>query len=104
MELPRVQTRPVPIAWKQKRYQALKRVLDFAAALFALVFLSPMMVFIALLIKLDSPGAAWFVQVRMGKDGRPFRMFKYRTLKGIVDDPTHRAFMAAFVRGEIKPP
>ena len=101
MELPRAQTRPVPIAWKQKQYQTLKRVLDFTAALFALVFLSPMMVFIAVLIKLDSPGPAWFAQVRIGKDGRTFRMFKYRTLKRIVGDAAHQAFMAAFVRGEI---
>ena len=101
MELPRAQTRPVPIAWKQKQYQTLKRVLDFTAALFALVFLSPMMVFIAVLIKLDSPGPAWFAQVRIGKDGRTFRMFKYRTLKRIVADAAHQAFMAAFVRGEI---
>ena len=101
MELPRAQTRPVPIAWKQKQYQTLKRVLDSTAALFALVFLSPMMVFIAVLIKLDSPGPAWFAQVRIGKDGRTFRMFKYRTLKRIVGDAAHQAFMAAFVRGEI---
>lgn len=101
MELPRAQTRPVPIAWKQKQYQTLKRVLDSTAALFALVFLSPMMVFIAVLIKLDSPGPAWFAQVRIGKDGRTFRMFKYRTLKRIVADAAHQTFMAAFVRGEI---
>jgi lipopolysaccharide/colanic/teichoic acid biosynthesis glycosyltransferase len=101
VELPRVQTRPVPIAWKQKQYHTLKRILDFTTALFALVCLSPMMVLIAVLIKLDSPGPAWFIQVRIGKDGRPFRMFKYRSLRRIVDNEAHRAFMAAFVRGEI---
>jgi lipopolysaccharide/colanic/teichoic acid biosynthesis glycosyltransferase len=101
VELPRVQTRPVPIAWKQRQYQALKRALDFTTALIALICLSPMMAFIALLIKLDSPGPAWFIQVRIGKDGRPFGMYKYRSLRRIVGDRAHQAFMAAFVRGEV---
>jgi lipopolysaccharide/colanic/teichoic acid biosynthesis glycosyltransferase len=42
-----------------------------------------------------------FVQERIGKGGRAFRMFKFRTMSHNVDDALHRAFMKAFVRGEI---
>jgi len=46
----------------------------------ALVVLAPAMAVIALLIKLDSPGPALFVQTRVGKGNKPFGMFKFRTM------------------------
>jgi lipopolysaccharide/colanic/teichoic acid biosynthesis glycosyltransferase len=42
-----------------------------------------------------------FVQKRIGRDGRPFRLYKFRTLVHDLDDSAHRAFMQAFVRGEV---
>jgi lipopolysaccharide/colanic/teichoic acid biosynthesis glycosyltransferase len=58
----------------------LKRLFDLAAAsLAALVFL-PGMVAIAVAIRLDSPGPVLFRQVRIGRGGRPFRIFKFRTM------------------------
>jgi lipopolysaccharide/colanic/teichoic acid biosynthesis glycosyltransferase len=85
----------------QRRYLFLKRVLDLAVAFTALVLLLPVLLFIALLVRLDSPGPALFVQTRIGKDGHPFKMLKFRTLPHGVDGSVHAAFMSAFVRGEI---
>ncbi len=60
-----------------------KRLLDVGVASVALVITAPVMLMIALLIKLDSPGPIFFVSRRIGKDGRPFGMLKFRTM---VDD------------------
>jgi exopolysaccharide biosynthesis polyprenyl glycosylphosphotransferase len=57
-----------------------KRALDFAAALVGLVMGAPLMSVIALAIKLDSPGPAIFSQMRIGKGGRPFTCYKFRTM------------------------
>ena len=58
----------------------LKRVLDITVASVALVVLGPLMIPIALAIKLDSPGPVFFTQLRAGRNGRPFRMRKFRTM------------------------
>jgi len=82
-------------------YLVLKRVTDLLVALFALLVTWPVFLIIALLIKVSSAGPALFVQTRIGKDGRPFGMYKFRTMRHRLDDADHRAFMQAFVRGEI---
>jgi exopolysaccharide biosynthesis polyprenyl glycosylphosphotransferase len=58
----------------------LKRVLDITVASVAVVVLAPLIVPIALAIKLDSRGPVLFSQLRAGRDGRPFRMRKFRTM------------------------
>jgi len=58
-----------------------KRMMDIAGALVGLVFLSPLMMLVAIAIKLESPGPVFFVQERMGLDGRPFRMIKFRSMR-----------------------
>jgi len=57
-----------------------KRALDVVGALFGLVVLSPLMLVIAVLVRLDSPGPALFRQVRLGRGGRPFWCLKFRTM------------------------
>ena len=57
-----------------------KRAVDVVGALVGLMLLWPVMLAIALLIRLDSPGPALFRQVRRGHRGRPFRMLKFRTM------------------------
>lgn len=62
-------------------YTLCKRAFDFLAALTAgIVLLLPLCV-IAVLIKLDSEGPALFKQERLGKDGRPFYMYKFRSMR-----------------------
>jgi len=59
----------------------LKRGLDIFIALSALFILSPLLVVIAIAIKLESKGPAVFKQERAGKDGEPFVFYKFRTMK-----------------------
>ncbi len=57
-----------------------KRAFDFAFALAALIALSPLMLAVALAIKLTSRGPVFYRAERIGKDGRPFPMIKFRTM------------------------
>jgi len=61
-------------------YGLSKRVLDVALSSIALVLLSPILLFIAMLIKLDSPGSVLFIQNRVGLNGRVFRIYKFRSM------------------------
>lgn len=58
-----------------------KRLMDMLGAAIGLVFLSPLMLLIAIAIKLESPGPVFFVQERMGLDAKPFRMIKFRSMR-----------------------
>jgi lipopolysaccharide/colanic/teichoic acid biosynthesis glycosyltransferase/glycosyltransferase involved in cell wall biosynthesis len=60
--------------------QAIKRAVDVAGSLAGLLLTAPVLAALAAAIRLDSPGPVLFVQERVGKDGRPFRMLKFRTM------------------------
>lgn len=60
---------------------SLKRGMDFIVALLGLIFLSPFMLLIAALIRLESEGSPFYAQVRMGLDGRPFPVIKFRSMR-----------------------
>jgi putative colanic acid biosynthesis UDP-glucose lipid carrier transferase len=60
--------------------QAVKRAIDIVLSLFGLIALSPILLAAALAIRLDSPGPALFRQTRHGFNGRPFRIYKFRTM------------------------
>ena len=59
----------------------LKRIFDIILSLFGLILLSPFMIIIAILIKLDSKGPVFFKQIRVTKNEREFKIFKYRTMR-----------------------
>ena len=59
----------------------LKRIFDITLSLFGLIILLPFMLIIAILIKLDSKGPVFFKQIRVTKNGREFKIFKYRTMR-----------------------
>ena len=77
----------------------LKRALDVAAALVALTVLSPLMLVVALAIKLTSPGPVIFRQSRVGQGGAPFMMYKFRSMRTDMDDRLHREFVAKLIDG-----
>lgn len=58
----------------------LKRVFDIIASGLGLIILSPLLLFIAIWIKRDSPGPIFFRQERIGKDGIPFKIHKFRSM------------------------
>ena len=60
--------------------QVIKGVFDKLAAGAALILLAPLLLAIGLAIRLEDGGPALFKQVRVGKDGRPFRLYKFRTM------------------------
>jgi lipopolysaccharide/colanic/teichoic acid biosynthesis glycosyltransferase len=66
-----------PIAGWQR---AVKRLMDITLGAATLLVMALPMAGIALLVKLDSPGSIFFLQTRVGQDGRPFRIFKFRTM------------------------
>ncbi len=69
-----------------KRLWAIKRMLDFALVLVGLVLAAPLLLVIALAIKLDSPGPVIFAQTRIGKGGQPFICYKFRTMHPGADE------------------
>jgi exopolysaccharide biosynthesis polyprenyl glycosylphosphotransferase len=76
--LPLLSVRDVAMrGWKL----SLKRAMDIAGSIALLVVLSPFMLFMAILIKLESPGPVFYVQERMGLDARLFPMLKFRSMR-----------------------
>ena len=62
-------------------YHLVKRMIDIVLSLFGLVLISPFVVIIAIHIKIDSKGPVFFKHHRIGKNGKPFSMYKFRTMK-----------------------
>jgi lipopolysaccharide/colanic/teichoic acid biosynthesis glycosyltransferase len=62
-------------------YPAAKAALDFAAALALSVLLAPVMLVVMALVKLTSRGPAVYSQQRVGRDGRPYTIYKFRTMR-----------------------
>jgi lipopolysaccharide/colanic/teichoic acid biosynthesis glycosyltransferase len=64
---------------------SLKRAADVALAAVALIFLAPLLILIALLVRLESKGPVLFVQRRGGYRGRTFKILKFRTMRTLED-------------------
>lgn len=65
-----------------KRYWALRRTQDIFLAILMLLILWPLMLIVSLIIVIDSPGAGpFFCQTRVGRDGKHFRFYKFRSMK-----------------------
>ena len=63
----------------------IKRILDFIISLVALIILSPLMLIIYVLVRINLGSPAFFVQERVGKDNKVFKMLKFRTMKDSRD-------------------
>lgn len=66
---------------KKPVYSAVKRLFDIVGSLILGVILFPVMLILAVMIKIDSPGGVLFIQERMGKNGKIFKMVKFRTMR-----------------------
>jgi lipopolysaccharide/colanic/teichoic acid biosynthesis glycosyltransferase len=78
-------------------YQLWKSFSDRVIALMVLVILSPVMVIIALIIRIDSPGNPIFRQERVGRDGCTFFINKFRTMHIDNDDNEYRAYLGRYI-------
>lgn len=65
---------------ERKKYLVIKRCMDIFLSLFALIVLFPSLVLVAIIIRLDSKGSIIFKQYRTGMNGRPFLMYKFRSM------------------------
>jgi exopolysaccharide biosynthesis polyprenyl glycosylphosphotransferase len=76
--MPLITVRDVALrGWKL----SLKRAMDVFGSFIGLIFLSPFLLLTAILIKLESPGPVFYTQERMGLDGNPFQMIKFRSMR-----------------------
>jgi exopolysaccharide biosynthesis polyprenyl glycosylphosphotransferase len=83
--LPLLAVRDVALrGWKL----ALKRAVDVLGSAILLVLSSPLMLLVAILIKLESPGPVFYAQERMGLDARPFPMLKFRSMRQDAESET----------------
>lgn len=82
-------------------YRTLKRLMDITICLIILPFTFPVIVICSIAIFLNSHGPILFIQERVGKGGRHFRMYKFRTMEINLDEKQSRTFMKAYVRAEI---
>ncbi len=92
-------------------YFAAKRAMDLTIVGFSLLFILPLLVFVAILIKLDSPGPAIYRQERVGAKRRlkngvyvwdevPFTIYKFRTMQVDAKSTLHRQFIEAYINGD----
>ncbi len=96
--------RPSPVSYRSLSFMELtvpslqaqqlwlKRGMDLLCSGLGLLLISPLLIFIALAIKLDSPGPVFFAQERVGRGGRTFRMLKFRTMR--VGADSEKALLA----------
>jgi len=77
-----------------------RRVLDVTLAGLVIVLLSPLLIALAIAIRLDSPGPALFRQRRIGYGQREFTVFKFRSMRSDADPRGHRDYVTALIRGK----
>jgi len=82
-------------------FKILKRTVDVAFSSLLILFFSPLLLFCALLIKFDSAGPIFYTPNAIGKDGRPFRFFKFRSMKHNVTQDPHKKLVEEFMNGNI---
>ena len=61
-------------------YRAVKRAFDLTATAMAVIVLSPLFLILSVIVYLGDPGAVIYGQVRIGKNGKPFKMWKFRSM------------------------
>lgn len=83
---------PARHQWLHRLNQARKRVVDVVLSALLLLVLLPVFLIIALTIKLDDGGPVFFIQERVGRLGRPFRMIKFRTMVRDAPERLHELF------------
>jgi exopolysaccharide biosynthesis polyprenyl glycosylphosphotransferase len=78
-----------------------KRLFDILVTLLVLLFIWPLMFAVALAIKLDSPGPVFYLQKRIGENGHPFKMFKFRSMHVNNDESIHREYVKQLIQENI---
>jgi lipopolysaccharide/colanic/teichoic acid biosynthesis glycosyltransferase len=90
----------VPVAPTRAGYRIAKRSLDLVASLLGLVLVSPILLLVAAAVKLESRGPVLFRQQRLGLGGRPFTVYKFRTMLSSARQERHRDHVRELIRPE----
>jgi exopolysaccharide biosynthesis polyprenyl glycosylphosphotransferase len=83
------------------RQRFLKRLFDAVATALALLLIAPLLLAVAILIKLDSPGPVFFRQKRIGESGNRFTMLKFRSMRADADPEVHKAYIQRLIEQNI---
>ena len=75
----------------------MKRLFDLLFALLGIILLFPILIIISCIIKLTSKGSAFFIQERVGKEGKTFRMIKFRSMHVV-----NKSYSTISVKGDIR--
>src|SRR5262245_3360690 len=94
-----------PVERRQTRRErrvalAVKRALDVVGATIGLLLSIPIIGLASVAIAIESRGAVLYHQTRVGRDGRPFRVHKLRTMRVDGDESEHAAYVAALIAGD----
>jgi lipopolysaccharide/colanic/teichoic acid biosynthesis glycosyltransferase len=81
----------------------LKRSIDVVVAILLLLLFGPLMLVLAVAIRLHSPGPVLYQQQRIGKDGKPFFMLKFRSMRQNSDTQVHREHVQRLMRENVGP-
>jgi exopolysaccharide biosynthesis polyprenyl glycosylphosphotransferase len=82
---------------ERRSYRLVKPLIDVVLAAFGLLLLAPVLVLIAVGIKVSSRGPILFTQKRIGKDGVPFKFMKFRSMHVGTDSDKHKEFVTNFI-------
>jgi exopolysaccharide biosynthesis polyprenyl glycosylphosphotransferase len=83
--------------------QVVKRIFDLVVGSIILVLVSPLLLVVAILIRLDSPGPVIYKQPRVGKNGRIFTMFKFRSMRPDSDISIHKNHVTRLIQQNLNP-
>jgi lipopolysaccharide/colanic/teichoic acid biosynthesis glycosyltransferase len=86
--------------WQRRSAGALQRCFDIVFALVLIILVSPILVGVALAVRLDSRGPAFFRQRRVGYLEREFTLFKFRSMRVDADPQAHQEYVTALIKGE----
>jgi len=95
--------RPVAVRRDAARRGHGARLLDLVLAAAALLLSAPLLLLVALVVWVTSPGPVLFRQVRVGRDEKPFLMYKFRTMYEGCDDRAHREYVRRSLLGSAPP-
>jgi lipopolysaccharide/colanic/teichoic acid biosynthesis glycosyltransferase len=89
----------VPVVPTPAGYRLAKRTLDIFGSGLGLVVAAPILVLVAIAVKLESPGPVLFQQERLGLGGRPFTLYKFRSMHLSAEQARHRDHVRHLIRG-----
>ena len=87
-------------SWQRRTLGALQRCFDVLFALTLILLLSPILIGVALAVRIDSRGPAFFRQRRVGYLEKEFTLFKFRSMRVDADPQGHPEYVTALIKGE----